>query len=151
MTGALAGPPATAQDIPNRKMWADRYLSAVCPVNAALDGLIEAWDASYGRSRVPIGTRTTPQLRDAYRVLSNKNRRAGLKFNRWKWPDPVARDARTMTRFYYRWTRLAENRSRSVKITRSWANPLPDDGNAGIRMRVDLKLPPPGRRNGCPR
>ena len=83
--------PAGAGEIPQRKMWADRYLSAVCPSNAARERAVrEFQEMANGRNRVPLGTAVSSDLRRAYRHQSKVQARSGMKFARWDWPDRIA-------------------------------------------------------------
>lgn len=143
--------PAGAGEIPQRKMWADRYLSAVCPANAALDRTSREWEQfADGRRVVPFGTPVPSDLRRAYRHQSKVDARGGVKFARWDWPAQIAGPAQRMARGFYRDAEVAQKRAESRTVTRAWLQGWAKVGAAPRTMRVALGLPPANvPRDGC--
>ena len=143
--------PAGAGEIPQRKMWADRYLSAVCPANAATDRTSREWEQfADGRRVVPFGTPVPSDLRRAYRHQSKVDARAGMKFARWDWPAQIAGPAQRMARGFYRDAEVAQKRAQTRVVNRAWLRGWADMKSEARTMRVALGLPPANvARDGC--
>ncbi len=146
----MVAPTANADDIPNREMWADRYLSAVCPSNAAGERVAKQWNKAYdGRRIVPWGTPTTPGLRKAFQRKSKAEARAGMRFARWNWPDEIANPAARLARGFYHDSGVWQIRAEYLKVRRPWGK-YADTGSAATTMRIALGLPPANSADdGC--
>ena len=154
MVAAIAAtgiaPASAGSDIPNREKWADRYLSAVCPANAAADKRADAWEQAFdGRNRVKFGTPMPRYLRKAFHRESVAYARAGMKFARWDWPTELQRPAARMARGFYKSSTVAQHRAEKTRVSRGWGRPV-KFGASARTMRIALELPLPGaKRDGC--
>lgn len=125
----------------------DKYLRIVCREGPAMKRVRRDEARAFPNPRkVLIGTRAPSYLRKSYRRAANAMAKQGMLLNRSRWPEDLVGDINQIVRADFRAVNYFEARD-TATVRRNWERAFPSYGNAALRIRVALLLPPPGR--GC--
>lgn len=139
-------PASAVPDVPDREVFADRYMSILCPLNVKYDQMnrrLNKWD---GDGSFDTGDPVPRFARAAFRDMARAYSEAASQMDDVAWPDPIRQPAERITRRFESGVDYYGSRD-TRRIKPSWRNKMYSAGSAPRYMRKALDLPPVGQ--GC--
>ncbi len=148
LVSVTSGAESRVPVVPDREVYAEQYLSILCPLNVEYEQMNRSLDRWERTGSTTIGAPVPGFARKAFREMTEAYDHAAQRMKQVPWPDIVDKPADRITQRFVSGVGYYGSRD-THRVKPSWKNKMDSAGSAPEYMRRLLELPPVGK--GCGR